>query len=299
MKQPDLGKKIAELRKAKSLTQEELVKRCNLNVRTLQRIESGVVTPRSYTIKTIFAALEYSINDSLENMPNNFSKTGHVIPNWLEQLYRYVFDLFNLKTNTMKKISILTSSFLVIGFCLFVLCSESKAQIKDKNKPPAWQSKFIQTDARGIHYFFPRDIEAHNLGKMKNDTAAFNFGSDLVQVYQDKIFLNKKYLRTAHTGDSVILNHGFIDVRSPYFSEFISPNGKGIIYITPKDLPVVNYGVNKDTDWMFAGKFQIREVDNKIFLNGRYCGIANKGDSVILKKGSFFKRSTICIKKGL
>jgi transcriptional regulator with XRE-family HTH domain len=299
MKQPDLGKKIAELRKAKSLTQEELVKRCNLNVRTLQRIESGVVTPRSYTIKTIFAALEYSINDSLENMPNNFSKTGHVIPNWLEQLYRYVFDLFNLKTNTMKKISILTSSFLVIGFGLFVLCSESKAQNKNKTKPPAWQSKFIQTDTRGIHYFFPRDIEANNLGKMKNDTAAFNFGSDLVQIYHDKIFLNKKYLRTAHTGDTVILNHGFIDVRSPYFSEFISPNGKGIIYITPKDLPVTNYGVNRDTDWMFAGKYQIREVDNKIFLNGRYCGIANKGDSVILKKGSFFTRSTLYIKKGL
>jgi transcriptional regulator with XRE-family HTH domain len=299
MKQPDLGKKIAELRKAKSLTQEELVKRCNLNVRTLQRIESGVVTPRSYTIKTIFAALEYSMNDSLENMPNNFSKTGHVIPNWLEQIYRYVCDLFNLKTNTMKKISILTSTFLVIGFGLFALCSESKAQNKNKNKMPAWQSKFIETDARGINYFFPREIKAYNLGKMQHDTASFDFGSDLVQVYQDKIFLNKKYVRTAHIGDSVILHRGFIDVRNPYFSEFISPNRKGIIYITPKDLPVVNYGVNRDTDWMFAGKYQIREVDNKIFLDGRYCGIANKGDSVILKKGSFFTRSTICIKKGL
>jgi transcriptional regulator with XRE-family HTH domain len=298
MKQPDLGKKIAELRKAKSLTQEELVKKCNLNVRTLQRIESGVVTPRSYTVKTIFAALDCNINDLLENMPNNFSKTEHFIPNWLEQLYRYVFDLFNLKTNTMKKISILTSSFLVIGFALLVLCSESNAQNKNKNKPPAWQSKLIQTDARGIHYFFPRDIKVQ-IGKMQNDTADFNFGSDLVQVYKDKIFLNKKYLRTAHTGDSVILNRGFIDVRSPHFSEFVSPNGKGIIYITPKDLPVVNYGVNRDTDWMFAGKYQIREVDNKIFLNGKYCGIANKGDSVILKKGSFFTRSTLHIKKGL
>ncbi len=32
MKQPDLGKKIAELRKAKGLTQEELVEKCNLNL---------------------------------------------------------------------------------------------------------------------------------------------------------------------------------------------------------------------------------------------------------------------------
>jgi len=36
MNQPDLGKKIAELRKAKGLTQEELVEKCNLSVRTLQ-----------------------------------------------------------------------------------------------------------------------------------------------------------------------------------------------------------------------------------------------------------------------
>lgn len=38
MKQPELGKKISELRKAKGLTQEELVEKCNLNVRTIQRI---------------------------------------------------------------------------------------------------------------------------------------------------------------------------------------------------------------------------------------------------------------------
>lgn len=59
MKQPELGKKISELRKAKGLTQEELVEKCNLNVRTVQRIEAGEVTPRSYTIKALFEALEY------------------------------------------------------------------------------------------------------------------------------------------------------------------------------------------------------------------------------------------------
>lgn len=57
MKQPELGKKISELRKAKGLTQEELVEKCNLNVRTIQRIEAGEVTPRSYTVKALFEAL--------------------------------------------------------------------------------------------------------------------------------------------------------------------------------------------------------------------------------------------------
>jgi transcriptional regulator with XRE-family HTH domain len=61
MKQPELGRKISELRKEKGLTQEELVDKCNISVRTLQRIESGEVTPRSYTVRTIMAALEYDL----------------------------------------------------------------------------------------------------------------------------------------------------------------------------------------------------------------------------------------------
>lgn len=62
MKQPELGKKISELRREKGLTQEELVNKCNISVRTLQRIEAGEVTPRSYTVKTILAALEYDLS---------------------------------------------------------------------------------------------------------------------------------------------------------------------------------------------------------------------------------------------
>lgn len=58
MKQPLLGQKILEWRKAKGLTQEELVERCNINVRTIQRIEAGEVTPRSYTVKAILEVLE-------------------------------------------------------------------------------------------------------------------------------------------------------------------------------------------------------------------------------------------------
>jgi len=75
MKQPELGRKISELRKEKGLTQEELVDKCNISVRTLQRIESGEVSPRSYTVKTILAALEYDlskISDNDDNKKNLF-----------------------------------------------------------------------------------------------------------------------------------------------------------------------------------------------------------------------------------
>jgi transcriptional regulator with XRE-family HTH domain len=57
MKQPQLGQKILELRKQKGFTQEELVAQCNINVRTIQRIEAGEVNPRSYTVKIILEVL--------------------------------------------------------------------------------------------------------------------------------------------------------------------------------------------------------------------------------------------------
>ena len=62
MKQPALGKKIFDLRKQKGLTQEELVEKCNISVRTIQRIEAGETTPRSFTVKTILEALEADFN---------------------------------------------------------------------------------------------------------------------------------------------------------------------------------------------------------------------------------------------
>jgi N-acetylmuramoyl-L-alanine amidase len=126
MKQPELGKKIAELRKAKGLTQEELVAECQLNVRTLQRIESGTVTPRSYTIRIIFAALGY--DDSLEKNPNEVSEVGAVFTNRLEQFYRYLIDLFNLKTNKMRKLSILTTTCVFLVFSLFFINANVFAQ---------------------------------------------------------------------------------------------------------------------------------------------------------------------------
>jgi transcriptional regulator with XRE-family HTH domain len=66
MKQPELGVKISQLRKARGLTQEELVEKCNISVRTIQRIETGEVTPRIYTVKTILVALDYDFKEISE-----------------------------------------------------------------------------------------------------------------------------------------------------------------------------------------------------------------------------------------
>jgi transcriptional regulator with XRE-family HTH domain len=53
MEKQAFGKKLLEVRKAKGLTQEEVAEKSGITIRTIQRIESGLVEPRVYTIKII------------------------------------------------------------------------------------------------------------------------------------------------------------------------------------------------------------------------------------------------------
>ena len=59
MNQPDLGLKVVELRQQKGLTQEQLAEQCEVSARTIQRIESGEVDPRAYTLQCLSKALEF------------------------------------------------------------------------------------------------------------------------------------------------------------------------------------------------------------------------------------------------
>ncbi|MBN1115732.1 MAG: helix-turn-helix domain-containing protein [Bacteroidales bacterium] len=128
MNQPDLGKKIAELRKTQGLTQEELVEKCNLSVRTIQRIESGQVMPRSYTLKIILAALDHEYSSLTPVQENNFKSSHSAFGIMVHGFIKSLLDLFNLKTNTMKKISILSSVTVVIILLFTFITTDSLGQ---------------------------------------------------------------------------------------------------------------------------------------------------------------------------
>ena len=68
MNQPDLGLKVSELRQQKGLTQEQLAELCEVSPRTIQRIESGEVDPRAYTLHCLGSALEFDFGE--ENTSN-------------------------------------------------------------------------------------------------------------------------------------------------------------------------------------------------------------------------------------
>lgn len=88
MKQPQLGQMIQQWRKGKGMTQEELVERCNINVRTIQRIEAGEVTPRPFTVKAILEALEINSADIHDfKVEDQAEKAASVQSDWLRYAY--------------------------------------------------------------------------------------------------------------------------------------------------------------------------------------------------------------------
>lgn len=74
MQQPELGRLLTALRKEKNLTQEELVEKSHVSVRTIQRIEAGEVLPRTITVKILLDALGVSY-ESFSTNQNQLMET--------------------------------------------------------------------------------------------------------------------------------------------------------------------------------------------------------------------------------
>jgi len=129
MRKLDFGTKLIEVRKAKGLTQKEVAEKCNITARTIQRIESGKVKPRAFTIKLISETLEF---DFFMPSNTNYDAISKIQKLKLEDhtVLWYLKDLFNLRTNAMRKISILSMPLLMVVL-LFVSIFNTAAQSMD------------------------------------------------------------------------------------------------------------------------------------------------------------------------
>ena len=95
-------------------------------------------------------------------MKNQNSKLGKRTILW------YLKDLFNLKTNAMKKLSILTTSFLAIGFALFVIVSETNAQ-DGSNEKTVLNQLNVEKPRNKIEVAFTNTLTFDSLVYIKND----------------------------------------------------------------------------------------------------------------------------------
>jgi transcriptional regulator with XRE-family HTH domain len=168
MVKPDFRTRLIEERKAKGLTQEEVAEMCKITVRTIQRIESRQVNPRAFTIKTISETLGFDFfltsNTGYDDkIKNQISKLKSHTVVW------HIKDLFNLKTNAMKKISILSTSLLMIGF-LFVLILDTKAQSNSiKNDNCLVVELNVDKSIKRIEAVFTNSLTLDSLVRVKNE----------------------------------------------------------------------------------------------------------------------------------
>lgn len=179
IQQPALGKKIADYRKVKGLTQEELVEKCNINVRTLQRIEAGEVTPRTSTIKLIFEALEIEFEDVIES-----NSTDDVTQ---KRAQNHFLELFNFKTNPMKKLVILLMPILSIIMMFIVMATQKTTYDVSKVK------RSDITEASGLFIKFFNSGQIDSIGTLFLENASFmpsnhkelRGRNEIVDYYQD------------------------------------------------------------------------------------------------------------------
>ncbi|WP_136669307.1 helix-turn-helix domain-containing protein [Flavobacterium sp. H122] len=223
MNQPELGKKISELRLLKGLTQNELAELCNVSLRTIQRIELAEVTPRSFTIKTIFSVLDYDFYNS--NAPIVNGKTSSSVY-WIK-------DLFNLKKNTMKKLSFLS----IILLFATVLLTRNESQAQNIN---GW----FKTGSKAKSYEIGLNSSESKTGKkcayIKSIKRKIKGFGTIMQTCDAKNYLGKQIKMTGYVKTENVENWSgmWLRVDSKY-------GGKYLSFDNMHDRPIKG-----DTDWM-------------------------------------------------
>lgn len=202
MVKPNFREKLIEVRKRKGLTQKEVAEMCNLTTRTIERIESGQVNPRDYTIRAISQKLGFDYFDTSTTENDDATRNA---PTKLENhiLIWYLKDLFNLKSHAMKKISILSTTLLVISF-LVVSILDTHAQSEKPEKMEALIIEYSKDNSlKRIEAAFTHSLTMDSLIRIKKVLK----GHGITLTYR-KLEFDKNDRLTAIDG-RVDFNNGF------------------------------------------------------------------------------------------
>lgn len=104
--------KVAEIRKQKSLTQENLAEKAYVTVRTIQRMEAGEEVS-SETLKSVSNALDVTVNELFESISSS-DKEEEIMEISKEQQKQ-----FNYRKNELFTIKLITFSFIFVFLGLF------------------------------------------------------------------------------------------------------------------------------------------------------------------------------------
>jgi transcriptional regulator with XRE-family HTH domain len=120
----EMASRITELRNRKGLTQKELAELCNVNIRTIQRIESGDVIPRKHTLKLLSAIFGYDLN-ALDASAVEEPKTPNKPAIRLAFIAGLIFSVnaiavvFDLITGSLNETSHIITVLIHVTSCIF------------------------------------------------------------------------------------------------------------------------------------------------------------------------------------
>ncbi len=278
MKENDFGNKLIQARQAKGWTQMDLAEKSHISLRTIQRVESGQVNPRAFTVKQLSEIIGLDFFEILENSGDSKTKIRHSDFNVLKYILWHITDLFNLKTNTMKKVTILSSIMIITVISLFSVITDSNAQdVRGFDR-----KDYIQTNSRGIIYLIPRGQKTV-LSNMK-DTADLRVANDLIQEYKGSIFLNNTFMGRVLEGDTVKYNEGNLEIVDSYFLQ-TSSYRKDLFYLFPKGQQIKNMSLNEGTESFHFSDHILQERNNKIYVDKKLVGKIESGDTVVYRDG--------------
>lgn len=238
---------------------------CRINVRTLQRIESGAVTPRDYTVRAISAVLDMERNGSAETPP------------YFKRVYGEVRDLFNLKTHKMEKLLFSSSVALATLLCLFLFSFDAYARKNDQFK-----GLIILSDGVQLLYSSGNGPIAGGSGTM-----TINLKSDTIVLDQGLIYLNNANISTVEQRDTVLYHKknlfrpSGLEIKKFIPTEINSHTGRKVLYRMP----------GKPDDLIWAGELviyryrelaEVMEHNGQLFLNSEYQCDLRDGDIVTL-----------------
>jgi transcriptional regulator with XRE-family HTH domain len=156
MKQPDFGKELTRIRNLKGMTQDELALKCNVTIRTIQRIESGIVNPRGYTVKAIGEILDFNFllvdalrDDSSVNKEDSFEGNSTVDISKEQKI-------INITSKTMNKLYLITAFLIMIlSWNIFFLTKKNaKSQNTSKSNENFVMVYGSQSNTPTIDYRF-------------------------------------------------------------------------------------------------------------------------------------------------
>jgi transcriptional regulator with XRE-family HTH domain len=135
MRQPDFGKELTRIRNLKGMTQDELALKCNVSIRTIQRIESGIVNPRGYTVKAIGEILDFDFLsvDALRD-ESSYIKEDTYEGNPTVEISKEQYPI-NSSTKKMNQLYLISAFLiLVLSWGIFAL-PKTNAELQNTSKP--------------------------------------------------------------------------------------------------------------------------------------------------------------------